>query len=388
MGPEPHSDWAYYWQAAGDLSLYRRGGLDLWLLSIPKAVGLSPVASALALNLPSVIVVFLVAWAAGRGLRWPAGLAIVYLGLLTPYFGIVQLDLIAAAQIAGAFWLWFRGGRPAWTLAVALLIMAVSTKPQYALTLWAMLGLMLPFAWFRDRGKVLSLTAMLAVGSVSGFAVDIGLRHASGNAEAIRTTSAVTLYGGLLVSGTGEGCGAWSVEAGEAAKADLGRPLATVVVERLRSQSASHWWAIMRCKLPDIVVPYPYAVYWLVESPNIRARIDAAPDRNRLQAQYVRALRVERQVHGVLVALILGSVLAVSVWLAWRREWSLAAVPAAWVLSFWGVHLVFEIQGRYFLGLLLLAPIISAFVLRHASRTPYRSSGRTSASKQIEGASS
>lgn len=368
LRPEPHSDWAYYWQAAGDLSRYRRGGLDLWVLWIPKALGLSPMAAALAINLPSTAIVFLVAWSAGRGLRWPAVLAIGYLALLTPYLGIVQLDLIAAAQIAAAFWLWFRGGRLSWVIAVVLLTMAVSTKPQYALTLWAMLALLVPVAWLRDRARVLSLIAMLAAGSVGGFAVDIGLRHASGNSEAIRTTSAVTLYGGLLVSGTGVGCGAWSVEAGEAAKADLGRPLATVIVERLRAKPASHWWQVMRCKLPDIVVPYPYAIYWLVESPNVRANIDASPDRERLQARYLRALGVERRLHGALVALILGSVLVVSGYLAWRREWSLAAVPVAWVLSFWGVHLVFEIQGRYFLGLLLLAPIICAFVLRHADR--------------------
>lgn len=369
LGPEPHSDWAYYWQAAGDLSQYRRGGLDLWLLWIPKAMGLSPVAAALTINLPAAAVVFLVAWSAGRGLRWPALLAIGYLALLTPYLGIVQLDLIAAAQIAAAFWLWFRGGRLSWTIAVILMAMAVSTKPQYALTLWAMLALLAPVAWLRDRVRVLPLLAMLAAGSVAGFGIDVGLRHASGNSEAIRTTSAVTLYGGLLVSGTGVGCGAWSVEAGEAAKADLGQPLATAIVERLRAKPASHWWNVMRCKLPDIVVPYPYAVYWLVESPNVRARIDASPDRERQQARYLRALDVERRLHGALVVLILGSVLVSSVLLARRREWSLAAVPVAWVLSFWGVHLVFEIQGRYFLGLLLLAPIICAFVLRHATRS-------------------
>ena len=34
------------------------------------------------------------------------------------------------------------------------------------------------------------------------------------------------------------------------------------------------------------------------------------------------------------------------------------------MLAFWGVHLVFEIQGRYFLGMYLLLPLWLAMMLR------------------------
>ena len=44
-------------------------------------------------------------------------------------------------------------------------------------------------------------------------------------------------------------------------------------------------------------------------------------------------------------------------------------LPMMWVLAFWAVHAVFEIQGRYFLGMLLVAPLLCG--LAHArARSP------------------
>lgn len=55
----------------------------------------------------------------------------------------------------------------------------------------------------------------------------------------------------------------------------------------------------------------------------------------------------------------------------WRRARGLAVLPIAWVLSFWLVHLVFEVQGRYFLATILLLPLLSALTLGFG--TPRRS---------------
>ena len=96
LQPEPHSDWAYYWAAAGNASMYERGGLGLWLLAVPKALGLTPVGSALLLNLPCAAAVLWLTWRTDRdGARglWLACAA--YLLLISPYLGLVQLDLLA-----------------------------------------------------------------------------------------------------------------------------------------------------------------------------------------------------------------------------------------------------------------------------------------------------
>jgi hypothetical protein len=282
---------------------------------------------------------------------------------------VVQLDLLAAAMLGAACCLVLQttGAKRVLEmgLAIAMTAVAVSTKPQYALTLWMLLGLLVLACLLLDKRSegMKALLLVLLAGSMLGFGIDNGLRSFSGRTQAIRTNSAVTLYGGLLVSRI-EGCGYWSVEAAEAAKADLHKPLAIAVRDRLMAKPLSHWISIIRCKLPQIVRPPPYALYWLVESPNIRARIEADPYRDEIEARYRRALDLERRVYGYLTVLILLACITSSV-LAWRRgERVLALLPSLWIVSFWMVHLVFEIQGRYFLGMFLIAPMLCALVLR------------------------
>lgn len=375
LGPEPHSDWLHYWRSAGDPSFYERGGIGVWLLAIPKALGLGPVASSLCLNLPAGLAILWMARRADRT-RW-RGLALLsaaYLLALVTYVGIVQLDLLSTAFVAAGWSLALMppracSARLAGMAAMACFAAGVSIKPQYALLIWAMLGLLVVpgFLWRRRETVGGALLVTLLAGSVAGFALDYGLREFSGRSERLRTSSAVTLYGGLLVSRI-EGCGYWSVEAAEAAQADKDKPLLDAVGDRLAAKPAGHWLSILRCKWPQILRPPPYALYWLVESPNIRERINASPQRERIEAWYGHAINVERRFYSILTAIILLCV-PLAVAMSWRQGARLLAIlPLAWVGSYWSVHLVFEIQGRYFLGLFLLAPMVVALVLDAARR--------------------
>ncbi|MCC8361760.1 hypothetical protein LK996_01515 [Lysobacter sp. A6] len=373
LQPQPHSDWGYYWDAAGKPEWYQRGGLSLWLLAALKATGMSPWVAASVLNAVAVAVLLLVMHASdttkGHLLTW---LVAAYLFLIAPFIGIVQLDMIAAAQLALGAWMvvsppksWPRAASLG--VAIALFAMGVSTKPQYALIAWGMTGLF-AIAWLllrrRSNPSALLLMAVLFAGSVAGFAVDLGMRSFSGRTESIRTSSAVTLYGGLLVSSDGKGCGYWKPEATEAAISDLGRPLHEAVVDRLRDKPATHWLSIMECKLPQIVSPPSYALYWLMESPNVRAEREAHPARANIELQYRRVAFVEYRVYALIAWAILLATIIVAVHL-WRRGEPLVALfGVLWMLAFWGVHLVFEIQGRYFLGMFLLLPLWCALMLR------------------------
>lgn len=367
--PAPHSDWLYYWTAAGDPAAYQRGGIGLWLLAIPKALGLSPVVSALAVNVPVAIGLVCLAYGCDpTRYKVFAQLVVAYLFLITPFFGIVQLDMMAALCVAAFFWLALDhrvGIGEAWKLSfmVALLVVGVSTKPQYALVLWGMSALLLLASLvmrspFRDTGAV-RLAIVMIVASGLGFVVDLGMRNVSRQLESMRNSSAVTLYGGLLVSGTNRDCGYWSVAAAEAAKADMNRPLASAVVDRLSAKPLAHWAAVVSCKTPQILMPPPYALYWLFESPNIRAYLDAHPERQRIDENYRRALRIERKLYRILGALILLATF-VAIWKRLANVRIVALLPTLWVLSFWCVHAVFEIQGRYFLGMFLVAPMLCA----------------------------
>lgn len=374
--PAPHSDWGYYWAAAGEVMAYERGGLTLWMLAIPKALGWSPVASALALNLPAATLSLFLAWRVDpTQWRLLAQMTAGYLLLITPFFGIVQLDLMSAAQLGMGMWLAASSGhripaRLRLSFAVVAVVLAVSTKPQYALVVWTLVLMAIGLMVLRRRSFGAAagiLYGVLLAGSLLGFVTDMAMRQASGRTEQIRTSSAVTLYAGLLVSSDrrDEGCGYWSEAAAAAAHRDLDRSMLAAVLDRLGAKPLEHWISVMACKAPQIVSPPPYALYWLIESPNIRARIDARLDRERFQERYFRILGLEERAYRALTLAILVACVWTTARLL-RARAPLAWLPVLWILAFWAVHTVFEIQGRYFLGTFLLAPLLCGLLLRQS----------------------
>lgn len=73
---------------------------------------------------------------------------------------------------------------------------------------------------------------------------------------------------------------------------------------------------------------------------------------------------LERPIYRAVCLLILLTALGCAYVAAHRRMLLAAMLPLAWVAAFWGVHLVFEIQGRYFLALYLVLPVICALLWR------------------------
>lgn len=372
--PEPHSDWLLYWRSAGDPDAYERGGVGLWLLAVPKALGLAPHTAALALNLPATVWLCVLPYRADRTrFRLFAQMVVAYLLLITPYFGIVQLDLVGAAFLATGFWLLMDAsptkGQFSWRMVIAVLAVAVavSTRPQYALVLWALLVLLM-FGWLAGRRwsdrRLQVLAVGLLLGSVVGFGLDMGLRQASGKTGQIRTSSAVTLYAGLLVSADtrAERCGQWTPEAADAARDDLELSLFDAIGRRIASHPPAHWVGVLGCKAPQIIVPPAYALYWLLESPNVAATRAALEPDGRAEGGYALAKKWGSRVFRMLGL----AILLVSAWTVIRggRSRRLMAVllPLAWIGAFWGVHAVFEIQGRYFLALYVIAPLLCAMV--------------------------
>lgn len=124
---------------------------------------------------------------------------------------------------------------------------------------------------------------------------------------------------------------------------------------------------VIACKAPEIIVPRPYALYWLMNAPKVAERRAAAGDPARARKVHDRAVLLE----AVLYTLVVLAILLACVWTAVRagRQPALVALfPALWLASFWAVHAIFGIQGRYFLGMLVLAPLLCALAQRHRGK--------------------
>lgn len=364
--PAPISDWEYYWYAASALGDYHRGGLALLALAVPKALGFEPWQSALLLNVVAVLGLALVCnHVDGTRYRLPTVLMWCYLFLLVPYAGIVQLDMMAAAAlavaiVAGRAFL-LRGSARAAVVMVLALVFATSTRTQYSLVLLAFTALLVPFVLIRARrARVASLLALIALGAVLGGAVDSTWRSKAGNAGSFRTGLGVTLYTGLLASTTDPWtCGTWSLNGTQAAAEDLELTLPQAIQKRLAEHDSGHWLNVVKCKTRQIVLSEPYAWYWFSEAPIAKEKLAAdaffAPRMDKVATWYTKTYKATRTLALLLVM--------VTVVVALRRRALLsAAIPLAWMASFWCVHVALEIQGRYFLGMLLLAPLFCAVV--------------------------
>lgn len=362
--PEPFSDWFYYWRAAGDLSLYERGGAALLLVGALRPLNAPPYALMLCLNLIAAVAILL----AARRLDGSAGkffshFVAAYLLLIAPYYALVQFDLLAAMCIALGWVLLLRPPAhwpPAATLGVSVVLfgMAVSTRPQFLLVLTPFAVLWLASQALRRQAlPALRSAAALVLGAALGFASDSALRAQAGHSGAVRTTSAVTLYSGLLASSASpRDCGRWTDAATAAMRSDLQVSLPHAIGARIAAQPASHWWAVLRCKSKRIVLPEAFAWYWLTASPHAQdvwrdvqaAAPGLGPAIARVEFGLYRALTL---------ALYAVAVLAV---FRFARTRESALLPALWLASFWLVHSIFEIQGRYFLAALLLLPLLCA----------------------------
>lgn len=378
LDPVPFSDWEYYWRAASDLSRYERGGALMLVLGLFKVAGLSPAATAVLFNLPFVAGVLWCAWRVDRT-RHGVFALFVALGciLLAPYLALVQLDFSASVLLAIGLVLLLgshdglRGSVVTRRVAALVLIaVACSTRPQFVLILPVFAGLVWLAAFVLSRrvpdAGLTWAAVVLVAGSVAGFALDSGLRAYADRSAAVRYSSGVTLYAGLLASGTSQGCGRWSPDATNMARADMDRPVLEAVAYRLSSKPARHWLSVKRCKLPHIVRPESFAMSWVLVSPNVAERLEQQPQSRTTWL----AWRIHRGLDRLWMSFVLVCY-AFVIWLAlqprvpalWR--W----VPPAWLVSFWSVHLVFEIQGRYFLGTFLILPLLAALAWKARAHT-------------------
>ncbi len=371
--PLPFSDWLYYWEVARGAVRYERGGVLVFVLRLLQALSLQPYTAALAMNLASAFAILALAY---RGNTKRIGIApilvLAYLLAITPYYSVIQFDLPATALLCGGLFLLAAdasGKRRVWFVvaSVALVSSAVSSRPQFFLLLLVFgtllvlaAALVSPFRGVASNRIVVS-AVLLIMAAILGFALDSALRAGAGRADAIRTTSGVTLYAGLLSSETsGPNCGHWSVQATRDAREDAELPLVQAVSQRLKERTLRHWLEVVRCKAPSIVLPRGYALSWSMGAPNVVERMNASHDFERVNVLSSRLYRIEHLVYWALLTVIYVFTLVVVMRRISNRQWMAALLPVLWISSYWFVHVIFEIQARYFLSLFLLLLFMTA----------------------------
>lgn len=372
LQPVPFSDWAYYWEAARGNVSYERGGVLLYVLKAFQWLGLSAHYTATLLNLTFALVILVVLYHGSREtIKLGATLACLYLLLIGPYFSVVQFDLSSTAVlIAGFYFLSVEGDtvkRRTMALTSFLLIaVAVSSRPQFLLVLVAFgafvtLGCLIFARKNMSAAKRASSSAVILIAaSLAGFAIDSALRSSAGRADAVRTTSGVTLYAGLLSSGAERPwCGHWSEVATRDAREDAKLPLFQAISGRLAQRPVTYWVSVARCKATGILLPTAYALSWSMGAPSVAERVERDELNHNLRSWMHLMYRGEHYAYLLLLLSIYGIFFIALYRDILKKNVTSAIGLLSWIAAFWSVHLVFEIQARYFLPLFLTLPIFA-----------------------------
>lgn len=359
----PFSDFEGYWNEAGNLAEYFKGGALAFLFWPFKALGLSPTTAALILHSLSFLGV--VATTVRYGFRAQAGAPLYRVLTLVPLFlwfaiwvplvGFVEVMLIhTSLLIIGLQMLYLSQRRAVVIVGMVLVYMSFTMRAQ-AMLIFGMLivvfGVLSRFVRidhrFAKRTLLLIPCLILAVGT------ETTLLHFSNNRELAKHHQRAPLYAGWVTADTKDPqiCGAWSMEAAELSRKELDLPVTQIIARTLQTRGVGFLFQIAACKLNRVPRTQYISAGWplifyvhLQKQPQMESQLLHYADLETQVTDYMR--------YGFLTLL---GILLVALVVELRRGQRHAAGSllflALLLLAHAVIYAVFELNSRYLLSL-------------------------------------
>lgn len=370
--PMPTSDFIYYWNLAGDLSIYHKGGIIGFIYAPFKMMGIEPYWSALIVNSIFYAFVYMGSWLTFKKFasKWcilgqllmTFGLAIFglwnagYAGMVNADFPNVALLIISAKMLSNYM---VRKNKGNLILFGIFLFLAVALRVKTGLALGIILTLLVLFrfkSFTRDKWvRWIAIVICLSVGFAA--ITEIGLRMQSDRQIDVQRQGRLQLYTGLLYTSTGNMCGRWTREAYDKTLEELDDSLITVVQRHLGVKSKRYIAEIILCKW-DHVLRYDEFSFRELLAFGVTHR-----SYTELDLEIVRHYeKVEEQWMSIFKYLVyLMTVIATVI--GFKRKTPIAIMPIAILSAFMLLHSVFEIQARYMVEPLMWSYFTSLFIL-------------------------
>ncbi len=258
---EPVSDFEDFWRAVGDLSLYVKGGLLIFLYWPLKAMGLPPGTCALILHIVCYLAalstsVYFALFSNRPMLLFriaSLSLFLVWGMIWTPLTGTVEVMMIHTSfLLCGLHFLLLSDSRKVNVIGLLLLFGAFSMRAQamfifsIAIVVFHVLSLLLPVRRsFLYRIRLIIPCLLLAVVS------ETVLQHDSFRDLEAKNHQRTPFYAGFVMADPTDtfGCGNWSLEAAQTAWRDMDVPLVEIFLRALREKGLSHTVSISLCKI-------------------------------------------------------------------------------------------------------------------------------------------
>lgn len=354
--PMPTSDFIYYWNLAGDLSIYHKGGIIGFIYAPFKAMGIEPYWSALIVNTFFYTLVFIASWFGFKKYRSPfavIGQLLLTFGLAmfglwnAGYAGMVNADFPNVALLIAAtrgFSLYGVKRNKLWLILGGIaLFLAVALRVKTGLAL-GIIVLMILIFHFRSVQKPTAVRWIVLVICIAvGFAAvsEVMLRRQSDRQEDVARQGRLQLYTGILDTSTGPMCGRWTRESFNKTLEELDLPLSEVIEKHLSVKSKQYLLEIVQCKL-TAVLNYDEFSYRELLAFGVKHRnyteedLELVRHYEKLEEKWVNWFKIITYLM-ILTTLVL-----------WRKlRIPMAITPFAIYFAFMALHSIFEIQARY-----------------------------------------
>lgn len=354
--PMPTSDFIYYWNLAGDLSIYHKGGIIGFIYAPFKAMGIEPYWSALIVNTFFYTLVFIASWLGFKKYRSPfavIGQLLLTFGLAmfglwnAGYAGMVNADFPNVALLIAAtrgFSLYGVKRNKLWLILGGIaLFLAVALRVKTGLAL-GIIVLMILIFHFRSVQKPTAVRWIVLVICIAvGFAAvsEVMLRRQSDRQEDVARQGRLQLYTGILDTSTGPMCGRWTRESFNKTLEELDLPLSEVIEKHLSVKSKQYLLEIVQCKL-TAVLNYDEFSYRELLAFGVKHRnyteedLELVRHYEKLEEKWVNWFKIITYLM-ILTTLVL-----------WRKlRIPMAITPFAIYFAFMALHSIFEIQARY-----------------------------------------
>jgi len=338
---EPFSDFYLYWLTSLNFSYYLKGGFIIFFYSFfSQILKWKPWLSAYFINISFLILLYFLIYKEffkinNLSIKIYGIIFLIFSNLITiPFVSFVNTDIPAFILFIYFFYFFFKKKNiKILTLSAFFAFLFSSMRIQ----LFLILSIFLVFLMFFSKYYKINIFFLIFIlfFSLSGFLLHVSLLKFNKNSQIKKIDRMVPLYSGLLTTEIDDYCGSWTSKAVLEVKKDINKKLFHILSERLKQIKLNK---IILCKLKKIIFYDSIFSNWL----NYYAYNVVSLKSNNFIINFFE--KVDKIFLYFIKTLIF-------LWLFFYRDKKIKFIRFLFfilTLSFFLVHIVLEIQPRYF----------------------------------------
>jgi 4-amino-4-deoxy-L-arabinose transferase-like glycosyltransferase len=366
--PEPISDFSSYWQFAGDISSYVKGGL-LFILYAPfRALNLEPYTSALIVNSFCFLGISYILWIGGKkGYQILSTFVLILIGIwFSGYAPIVNSDIPTITFTLLGLRIFSEALRYQRNIyifpAIVFTVIGFTMRSQFLYSsIFISVFILIYFIFTKEKTSSLRKTLFFIIlSTILAFSINSILINQSKEQFNIERHKRVPFYTGLIETVEQDSCGRYNIKAVELAEEEIEQPFLTLLIKKYKEIPIESYFNIISCKWKHYLFEHNQSgVGWL------RAHLIKADKTDTINIFYFYVWDYIEEISVRLlkfVSAFLYIFFIIKIKQKNKTEIAVFIYLSFMLLFFFGVHTIMEIQPRYLISPVILATVILLYL--------------------------